>query len=319
MNVFLLLLALTGCVKSVPTNNTGIADNEFAIYMVANVDWQNFHTFVNIELSELELEDEPWLSLKDIDYYDSSTHYIYFKSSTFSFGVDVKKSFVKPFVVVASGERCYLGYFLGASSFLPPTPHIYYPALVPDDIIAIRKNGLDGAEDVRNDPRIREVFMKAGKLNPGLSITLNEAQVIKRAEVVTMSYSFNITNESDSPLYVPDPDKMGSDLFHYFSNGLFLTRVENPGESVWASQKPTISLEPYDKWDINWFTSVSGHKSINRTVVLTGYLEISKGEYLCRFTYSGPEHISKDDRVLKNGTIWIGEVSSSTIEISIDN
>ena len=319
MNIFLLLLALTGCVKSVPTTNNGIGDNEFAVYLVANVDWQNFHSFVDIPLSELELEDEPWLSLKDIDYYDFSTHYIYLNSSDFSFGVDPIKSFVKPFVVVAGGERCYLGYFLGASSFLPPTPQILYPTFVPDDVIAIRKNGLQGSIDVRDDARIREVFVKAGKLDPGLQITLNNAEVADRAEVVTMSYSFTITNENNNPFYIPDPDKMGSDLFQYYTNGLILTKVENPHESVWASQKPAISLEPHDKWDINWFTKLGSYESIERTVILTGYPEIGNGIYSCRFTYDGPKLISKSDRLLNDGRIWIGEVESSTIEIHIDN
>jgi hypothetical protein len=319
VNVFLLLLTLTGCEKSVSTNNTGIADNEFAIYMVANVDWQNFHTFVNIELSELELAAEPWLSLRDIDYYDFSTHYIYLKSSELFREVDATKSFVKPFVVVAGGERCYLGYFLGVSSFLPPTPQIHYPAFVPEDVIEIRKNGLEGAIDVRNDPRIRKVFMKAGKLDPGLQITLNSAVVVNRAEVITMSYSFTITNDSDNPFYVPDPDKMGSDLFHYYTNGLILTKVENPHESVWATQKSAISLEPYHKWDINWFTRLGAHASIVRTVILSGYPEFGNGVYLCRFMYDGPKLISKSGRFLNDGRIWIGEIESSAIEISIDN
>jgi len=320
VNVVLLLLTLTGCVKDIPGNNVGTTGNEFAIYLVANVDSQNLYSLTNSNLSELELEDKPWLSLKDIDYYDSSSHYIYLEDRTFTLDVDTKKSFVKPFVVVASGERCYLGYFVSmASSFLPQAPYVHYPSFLADDVIAIENPISDGAIDMRNDPRIIEAFIKADKFNPGLRITLNEARVISRAEVVTMSYSFTITNESDDPIYVPDPDKMGSDLFHYYTNGLLLTKVENPHESVWASQKPTISLEPITKWDIDWFTRLGSHESFDRTVVLSGYPEFDNGVYSCQFTYSGLDWILIDERTLSDGRIWIGKVDSNVIEIVIEN
>jgi hypothetical protein len=134
-----------------------------------------------------------------------------------------------------------------------------------------------------------------------------------------MSYSFTITNESDSTLYVPDPDKMGSGLFHYFTNGLFLASIDNPHESVWASQKPEITLDPYNKWDINWFTRLVSHESLTRTVLLAGYPEITGGTYRCFFRYSGPSTISKNGRIRSDGRIWIGRIDSSSVEISIEN
>jgi hypothetical protein len=43
------------------------------------------------------------------------------------------------------------------------------------------------------------------------------------------------------------------------------------------------------------------------------------GLYKGYFTYSGPSKISKNDRICSDGSIWLGEVDSNTIEISIEN
>ncbi|MBA7716710.1 hypothetical protein ES703_125786 [subsurface metagenome] len=275
---YLLILPLASCVKDSQQDT-----NDFTIYLVADVDQLSLDSLYSLEQSnilDLKLENEPWLTLKDIDYYDISTHYIYLKDKVFTLDVDVKKSFVKPFVVVAGGERCYLGYFLSsASSWLPLGTYVSYPTFLADDIIAIKNNLLNGEIDERNDPRIKEALTKAGKLNPGLRISLNNAKVISRLEVVTMGYSFTIANGGDSPLYVPDPDKMGGNLFHYYTNGLLMTSVENPHESVWASKKPRITLEPITKWDINWFTRLGSHESMDRTVTLSGYPDLNIGLY----------------------------------------
>lgn len=311
------ILPLAGCVKDSQPDS-----NEFAIYLVANITLDKAYAVQDTDLSQLELQDKPWLSLADIDYYDISSHYIYLKETTSIFGEDDKESFVKPFVVVANGERCYLGYFLSRfSSLLPRSPCIFYPTFLADDVIAIEKPLPNGESDVRNDPRIREVLAKAGKLNPGLKIILNDASVVNRAEVVTMSYSFTITNENDSPLYVPDPDKMGSSLFHYYTNGLWLTKIGNSQESFRASPSTVTSPEPLDMWDINWFTKLNSHESINRTVLLKGYDDnrIGYGDYQCSFTYKGPGMMSKNDRLRSDGRIWIGKIDASTIVINIDN
>jgi hypothetical protein len=135
-----------------------------------------------------------------------------------------------------------------------------------------------------------------------------------------MSYSFTITNESDSPLYVPDPDKMGSDLFHWYTNGLLLTGVNNPQKSVWASlHKPNVTPNPIDEWEIKWYTRLASHESIDRTVTLSGYPDLDTGPYQGHFTYSGPSKVLKNERVCSNGRIWLGEVDSNTIEIIIEN
>ncbi len=324
--VLLVLVGFTGCAPAVPvqpvvtfTSNPSSANNQtsanigvtstgadFAIYLVANA---------NPDLSKLELESKPWLSLADIDHYDPSSHYFYLKNRP-TLDINPAQYFpAKPFVVVANGERCYLGYFFSAfSSTLPQGPYITYPSFLPDDVIAVK-----GATDVLNDPRIISALTQAGKINTGLRITLYNAKVISRADVVTMSYSFNITNESGNPLYVPDPDKMGSDLFHYYTNGLSLTNVNNPRESFWASlRKPSVKPD-LNAYDTNWYTRLDSHQTMSRTVLLSGFPTFGKGVYNAYFSFSGPHNIPNSDRIRADGSIWIGDVNSNTIDVIIDD
>jgi hypothetical protein len=63
----------------------------------------------------------------------------------------------------------------------------------------------------------------------------------------------------------------------------------------------------------------SSHESLDRTVVLPGYPDLDIGVYRGRFTFSGPNRISKIDRTRADGRIWTGEVDSNTIEVRIEN
>ena len=77
-----------------------------------------------------------------------------------------------PFVVVAGGERVYLGAFwTHLSSYLPKFPVCYAdPAILaidadlPKSAIRIEAPQIEGQEDPRGDARVREALEAAGKL-----------------------------------------------------------------------------------------------------------------------------------------------------------
>jgi hypothetical protein len=149
-----------------------------------------------------------------------------------------------------------------------------------------------------------------------LSIQLNQVDVINRPDTSTIIYTFTITNNDDDNLYVPDPELMGSDLFHYYTNGITL---ENETCHIWSEYKTTRNPIPYDGWDINWFTRIKSKQSLQRTVILNGYPNIPIGSYSSYFTYTGPKKIEKDRRTLQDGRMWIGEIISNVVEISVKN
>ncbi len=173
---------------------------------------------------------------------------------------------------------------------------------------------------MRDDERIRDALLKAGKLNPGPKVELTDVSVIQNSEEGTiLEYTFKVTNMSGETLYLPDPDKMSNELFHYYTNGISLTDVNDYRSSLWSEDKTVISPEPFNSWKSEWFMKVGTGQSFTRTVRLDGYSQIAESTYTCAFFYGGPLNIQKDERQLSDGRIWLGQVESSTFEIDVKN
>lgn len=144
-----------------PTSS-GTAD--IAIHLLAD-DTLTAVDAYNIDLDSLTLMEEPLLSVDEIKTYTWSDH---------SFSVETKahnrlkryeesgvSTFGLPFVVVASGERVYLGgLWPSYSSYAPPFPQIWVIPL----ILKIREASGEDIPDVRNDSRIYEELKAAGVL-----------------------------------------------------------------------------------------------------------------------------------------------------------
>ena len=126
-----------------------------------------------------------------------------------------------------------------------------------------------------------------------------------------MEYVFSITNIDQDNLCVIDPDKMGVDLFHYFTNGI----VFRGNGGLFQSTYKKVST-PAASLDVTWFTEIPINSSIERTVRLRGYPKLTPGKYRCYFTFDDPK-VGKENRLLSGGRIWLGDLVSSTIEIEI--
>ncbi len=187
--VFLVLsLALPGCEPDetpAPTNNISPTE-EFAIYLLTEESQMQVLLGQEDEtdLEQLDLQEEPLISIEDIDYYDFSTHYIYLNEDFESLleRHDLQE-YLKinraTFVVVAADLRRYLGLFQPpsfssillydcprleldgdyGSSRLPPNVLWIAPALS-----VILSSSYPGPLDVRDDWRIKQVLEQADKL-----------------------------------------------------------------------------------------------------------------------------------------------------------
>ena len=316
--------------QSATENGDSIGDaSQFAIYLVAHFIPPGMEVS---DLSQLELQDEPWLSIDDIDFYDFSAHLIYLKEGK---SLWLAPS-ATPFVVIANGQRCYLGYFYSMiSSYIPRGPTIQTMELrgeYREDVVHISGSMLwipgETYVDVRDDERVANALRDAGKYSAGLRVQLNEVVIVAQSDVTTLSYTFTVTNEDDDSLYVPDPDKMGTSRFHYWTNGPYLQSLED-GTSFWSEHKATTAPDPFYSWDIEWlwFTKIESHKSMERTVVLEGYPIIPAGRYSCYFDFNSSyfglifpdifSNMDKAERALADGRIWIGHSRSNTIEVDI--
>lgn len=138
-------------------------NDRFAIYLLEN-DSLTTKDVEEVKLSKLKLKDKPVISYNDLVGYQIENHKVYLNAKlSYYFDTDsleiFSRSFGKPFVLIANGERIYLGSFVtGLSSWVPNTPKIVDYAVNNTEKSFI----ISGAPyydqssfiDVRNDNRI---------------------------------------------------------------------------------------------------------------------------------------------------------------------
>ena len=169
----------------------------------------------------------------------------------------------------------------------------------------------DTLSDPRADPNIIEALEKYGQFRNGLSLSIDEIS-IQRPERV--SFRFTVTNEDNVNYYILSPDKMGTGLFHYFTNGLYLYNQE----TGWlVHQDEVISPEPWDSWDQSWLDLLKGKSSRSYTITYQDFDEIPPGTYDTYFRYPGLYHVEQGEIGLSQGRIWLGEISTGS-EITVN-
>lgn len=294
--------------------------DEFSIYLLQNP-ITNFQEAEEIGLNMVVFEDEAWLDIEDISLYDFSSHYISLKidkESLFQGMLDEGDMFsflVKPFVIIAGKQRIAFGSFISSySSIMTSGPHIYdlENLFLPSDILFIHRDG--AAEiDIRNDERIREALIAGDVYHAGIKVELTAVEIIDNSDTATVRYSFVIKNNDSDNLYVPDPDLMGTDLFHYYTNGVELRDSDH--HYYYSQYKITSPPEPHDSWQPDWFVKIESGASISRSIVLKGYPQFPNDAYSCYFKYAGPSKIALDDRVIQDGRYWIGGTETNSMTL----
>jgi hypothetical protein len=272
-------------------------------------------------LAELALDPRPWLGPADIAAYDSSARLLYLREG-------VRPPALKPslrgtpFVLTAKGERIFLGAFWSlVSSFLPAdgAPVINMPAFeaAPDtialDIVRIEKDGEVPAErkDPREDPRLLAAFREAGRLREGLEVRLERVEVAPRGKGATVRYTYTLKSRDADPLLVLDPDRMGSPLFHHFTNGVGLTRRGTELHIIRPDLTGFTKGPPAGKEvDPSWLSVLPPGGSMTRTVELPAYPQIPRRRFEASFAFHGPLLRSPPPAGLTGGRLWLGSVES---------
>jgi len=221
------------------------------------------------DIKTLELKDEPWISEKDIEFYDWSSHCIYLKKDksyffpgfeSFTSDFLYKLSWVdRPLIVVANGKKCYASYFFGGLYSIDYWP---YPDIFDFDIIHYPRDVIYAewpypfAKDLRSNEDVKNVLNIQGLLHEGLHITIDSLW-IDNADTVTIRYKITVKNNDTDNLYILDPDKMGSDLFHYFNNGpIFYNSTNN---IVYRSNYKKVTSPPLGTYEADWFTKIENN------------------------------------------------------------
>lgn len=292
----------------------------------------NFETARTMPLADLVLQEKPWLSSDDILRYDWSSHCIYLKKEV-PHGpkrIDLRGT---PFVVVADGERCYLGAFWAFESSFAPMGNV---PMIPNlrmsgqkDLLAIDlMSALEKGQrrvDVRDDPRVAKALRGQGQFHAGLQCSLEKVRMDDDEDGYSVVYTYTLKNADEDELYVLDPEKLAPDLFHDFQNGIYGRKVDGNATFAWPNpRKGAPPPAPWRKSDVAWFSRLKCGESMTRTVSMNDMPRIAPGKYECTFSFGSPDFghgftgfIGKEERQLKDGRIWLGRITATrAVEIS---
>jgi len=259
----------------------------------------------------IEFDDSIIINHTDIDYYDFSTHIIYLKKSN-SF-LNSYMGYGK-FSIYAEREKIYEGSIHpGYSSSSPYQPVIWVaPSSYPDYLIRIDFiNMLDSLgnpirEDPRSDIRTINALKKYDQYHEGLSCTIDHALQMTNGKI---KFTFTVSNNDASDYFILSPEKMGSGLFHYFTNGLY---VCVPGE-VWMSHRDqTIQPELWDGWNQGWFDVLRSGSFRAYTITYENFDPVPKGQYDIFFEFPGlSNQVRREELVNRFGRIWLGDINAT--------
>ncbi|GAB2785810.1 hypothetical protein GCM10027275_32750 [Rhabdobacter roseus] len=249
------------------------------------------------------------ITTSDVEFYDFSSHLVYLKNDR----TVLKEADQGQFAVYARGREIYAGTILsGYSSYLPKGPVIYTKPtfyneyllsidfINPNDFIG---PNVPGTSDPRSDPRIMDALRQAGQYRQGLACEVVSVQVAGSGKV---TLELRLTNRDEEDLYHLDPDKMGTALFHYFTNGLsFRGTHQKPYTHHLAVEKP----EPWNGWKREWLSVLKSKESRLITLTYDAFDAVPAGKYNADFTFPGLTYqvAKKDVWQGKSSRIWLGK------------
>jgi hypothetical protein len=181
----------------------------------------------------------------------------------------------------------------------------------PVDVMHISR-AWTGNVDVRKNALIQQALVMLGLFHSGISASLDSVKIISNFDTATVQCSFTITNNDKERLMIIDPDKMGTPLFHYYTNGV----VFRGNGTLFQSEYKKVT-SPGVAYDTSWYSGLSPQESMKRTVTVKGYPKIPPGTYSCSFTFANPVEVAKENRQTAGGRIWLGDVEARSIEVVI--
>jgi hypothetical protein len=238
----------------------------------------------------------------DFELYDSSTHIFYFKTNHPEFKTEKSSTFS----LLANEEEIYKGVFWPPySSSLPYGAYISsFYSLYPDYTFRIEFVTIDNKlEDTRNDPRIISALKDHNLLHSGLSGEIKT--IVKNGTKWT--FSFVVTNKDKSDLLILDPDKMGPNLFHYFTNAPVFYNITQ--KKRFSAHTEYQIPSPWNSWNPEWLSLLKSGESRQFTFIYTVDSPLSPGEYKVSYEFPGLSmQVVKDQLYQNNKRIWLGDI-----------
>lgn len=244
-------------------------------------------------------------TFSDIELYDTSTHILYFKKDQDY----LEKMYENSFAFMNKGEIIYQGSFHpGYSSSMPIGPFIWSPPVYGTYALKIDNWTNPNNPDVRKDPTLISILNQNNLLHSGLRISASSINI----QGSQLTFKFTITNKDQTDLMIIDPNKTGLNLFHYFTNGLYI--YDSSNNEVFTSAIQHQSPNPWDSWKIEWLSELKSGESAEFTIVYSIDNPLASGEYVTKFEFPGlgvGGQITEDQLYQGNSRIWLGEISTT--------
>ena len=244
----------------------------------------------------------------EIEYYDFSTHTIYFKNCHSFFDDSDRGSFS----IFIDDEEIYKGTIHPFNLSSLPTGLYISPtfSVKPQYTLSIECTKMLNAEkneDPRNDTRIVNSLKAQGKYHAGLQFKISEINFLSDNQV---SIDFQLSNPDSFDYLHLDPNKMGLGLFHYYTNGLVF--FDNYTIQRYEPKLSVIKPEPYDKWEKKWMSVIQSGESKSFTIKYDFSNPVQTGKYWVFFHFPGLSSYQIDRKELnqKEGRIWLGGIET---------
>lgn len=239
----------------------------------------------------------------DIELYDTSTHIFYFKKDQ----EYLEKMYENTFTFLNKGELIYQGSFLpGYSSSIPNGPFIWSPPMYGTYALKIDNWSHPDKPDVRKDPILINILNQNNLLHSGLQISASSIDI----QSSQLTFKFTITNQDQTDLMIIDPNKTGLNLFHYFTNGLYIYDLSH--NEVFSSNIQHQTPDPWNSWKKEWLSELKSGDSREFTINYAIESPLSSGEYETTFEFPGlgvGGQVSKDQLYQGNSRIWLGRIA----------
>lgn len=253
----------------------------------------------------IKIGDTIFFNHSQIDFYDFSSHLIYLKNSnSFLYGTWGIFAVFADNIGIYSGQiyPMYSSY-LPSGPVIPCAPSFYGDYIIPIEFYQVIDSLGNKSADPREDIRIIEALKRYNQYREGLKCEIISVQSITFNNV---KIELRLTNNDFNSLYYLDPNKMGINLFHYFTNGLFLKDSNN---KTYTHSVSITQPEPWNAWKIEWLSIIDSKESKILSIIYDNFDTIAPGQYNAIFNFPGLGYqVERNDFQKDNGRIWLGDL-----------
>jgi len=236
----------------------------------------------------------------DFAFYDSSAYIFYFRRVH----EELKDLESGTFAFFDKADTIYKGNLWPVYyNSIAPGAFILVPPIFYGNYVLAIENWRTGKPDPRNNLHMISVLKSHGMLHSGLSLQVTSVE----SNGTRLTVSIRIINKDTEKLLILDPEKMGTPLFHFFTNGIIV--FDNADHFVFTGNVQSQVPDPWNSWKTEWFTELDPDNFRDYTLQYTLDNVLPSGTYTLWFTFPGlSSQLSKDQLYQGDARIFLGEV-----------